>query len=176
MKKPIITRYVADKRAELILKALEKLDKRKIKILDVGCGDRYITDKIKKRGYNIVGIDKFSSKERKWMTKNPDYIMDATNMKFDDSSFDVVIALEVIEHCDCISEIKRVLKRNGRFFCSTPTPFTDGIRKILVFIRLLENQDFEGHDHIINLKKVPMKLLKRRLMFLGTSQFGIFTK
>lgn len=176
IKKPIITRYVADRRTEIILKRLKKLDKNKIKILDVGCGDRYITDKIKKRGYDITGIDNRTTKDCKWITKNPDYVMDARKIGFKDDSFDVVIALEVIEHCNCVSEIKRVLKKNGLFFCSTPTPATDWIRKILVAMRALENQDFDGHDHIVDLRKVPMKLKWYRKMFLGTSQFGVFTK
>jgi dolichol-phosphate mannosyltransferase len=174
--KPIITKYVADKRVALILKTLRKLDKSKIKILDVGCGDRYITNIIKSKGYNIVGIDQFNKEGSKWITQDPDYIMDARALSFEDNSFDVIISLEVIEHCDCTSEIMRVLKKNGLFFCSTPTPFTDWVRKILVLFKLLENQDFEGHDHIVNLKKIPFKLLSYRKMFLGTSQFGIFTK
>jgi len=175
-KKPIVTRYVADKRLSLILKNLKRFDKNKIKILDVGCGDRYITDKIKINGYNIIGIDKFTTKDCKWITKNPDYVMDARKLKFKDNSFDAVIALEIIEHCNCVSEIKRVLKPHGLFFCSTPTPFTDWIRRILITLRLLEYQDFEGHNHIIDLRKIPMKLLKYKKMFFGTSQFGIFTK
>ena len=79
-----------------------------------------------------------------------------------------------IEHCPCISEIKRVLKTNGIFFCSTPSLCTDWLRKIIIILRLLENQDFEGHDYIINLKKVTMNLIKYKKMFFGTSQFGIF--
>ncbi len=172
----IITQYVADKRVSSILRELKKLDKNKIKILDVGCGNRYITDIIKKEGYNIVGIDKLSSKDSKWITKDPDYTMDATNMSFKDNTFDVIIALEMIEHCQCVTEIKRVLKTDGLFLCSTPSLWTNWLRKILISLRLLENQDFEGHDHIINLKKIPMKLIKHKKMFFGTSQFGIFTK
>jgi len=175
-KKPFITRYVANKRTSIILKSLKKLDKKRIKILDVGCGNRFITNTIKNAGYNIIGIDKFTSKEAKWITEDPDFVMDAMNMTFNDNSFDVVLALEVIEHCNCIDEIKRVLKFNGLFFCSTPSPTTDWIRKILIALRLLENQDFADHDNLIDLRKIRMNLLEYRKMFLRTSQFGIFKK
>ena len=176
MKNYIITKFVADKRAALILKELNKLNNPEMKILDVGCGNMYITNLIKNKGYNIKGLDMGGAKDYKWMKKDPDYIMDARNMDFENNCFDVIIALEVIEHCDIVSEVRRVLKPGGKFFCSTPTPFTDWIRKILVFTRLLENQDFEGHEDLINLKEVPLKLLKYKKMFLGTSQFGVFTK
>ena len=176
MKKHIITKFVADKRVGIILKILRRMNNQNMKILDVGCGNMYITNIIKSKGYNIKGLDMGGAKDYKWMKQDPDYIMDARNMIFEDNSFDVVIALEVIEHCDISSEVKRVLKPGGRFLCSTPTPFTDWIRKILVLTKLLENQDFEGHDNIINLRKLPLKLLYYKKMFFWTSQFGVFTK
>ncbi|MEK6856533.1 MAG: methyltransferase domain-containing protein, partial [Nanoarchaeota archaeon] len=103
--------------------------------------------------------------------------MDATNMKFDDNSFDSVVAFETIEHCDCINEIKRVLKPGGKFILSTPTPNTDWFRRILVSLKLLEGRDFEHHDYIIeDIKTLPFKPLLIKKMFLKTSQFGVFEK
>lgn len=178
--KPFITRYVANKRLNLILRSLKryerKVKKDQIKILDVGCGNGYFTKEIRKRGYNVVGIDKHTPKTAKWMSFQPDYVMDALNMDFPDNSFDIIIALEVIEHCPCVPEINRVLKPEGLFFCSTPTPRTEWLRHIVVGLGLLEAQDFENHDHIVDLRKVPMRLLKLRKMFLRASQFGILTK
>jgi ubiquinone/menaquinone biosynthesis C-methylase UbiE len=50
--------------------------------------------------------------------------MDAQALDFADASFDVVCAFEVIEHVDnwstCLDELKRVLKRGGTAFLSTP--------------------------------------------------------
>lgn len=172
----IVTKYVASQRLKRILKLLSQYDKKKIKVLDVGCGNRYVTNRIKKAGYNIIGIDKVD-KHAKWMEGHqPDIIMDAMHMTFKDNTFDVIIALEVIEHSPCVPEIKRVLKKGGIFICSTPAPGTDWMRHILVFLKLLEDQDFEGHDHIVDLKKVPMKLIFYKKMFLWTSQFGVLTK
>ena len=164
----IITKYVADSRIKLILKELQKFKRKNIKILDVGCGNRYLLNKIKKKGYkNITGID---------IKKPCDIIMDATNMSFKENSFDVVLCFEVIEHCLCVPELKRVLKPKGRIILSTPFPGTDWVRTILVKIRLLENQDFHAHDHLINIKKLHLKRIKIKRMFFGTSQFGVFTK
>ena len=178
-KKHLVTSFVARKRLEFILAELAKLDKSAIKVLDVGCGNREVTNAIKAKGYNIIGIDKVSDAE--WMKgRRPDLVMDATAMTFPDNAFDAIIALEIVEHAPCIPEICRVLKKKGLFFCSTPTPHTDWVRHILVRTPLLEDQDFKGHDYLINLRTVPrvvpLKLIFYKKMFGGTSQFGIFTK
>ena len=156
--------YVARKRIELATKFLGKNEK----ILDVGCGDMYVTNKLRKKGFNIIGID----------INPPFHIkMDATNMKFKDNSFDSVVAFETIEHCNCINEIKRVLKPGGKLILSTPAPNTDWLRKILVSLKLLEGRDFEHHDYIIDdIKNLPFKPLLIKKMFLKTSQFGVFNK
>ncbi len=178
----LVTKYVATSRLNRILRELKKYEstvpKKKMKILDVGCGNRYITNAIKDKGYHIIGIDKVDYKDVKWMDKRsrPDMIMDAMDMSFKTNTFDVIISLEVIEHSPCVPEIKRVLKKGGIFLCSTPAPGTDWVRTILVKLRLLEDQDFQGHDHIVDLRKVKMKLINYKKMFLGTSQFGVFTK
>lgn len=156
--------YVAMKRIKLAEKFLTKNGK----ILDVGCGDMYITNKLIKEGYNIIGIDR---------TKPYHLKMDATNMSFKDNSFDMVIAFETIEHCDCINEIKRILKPGGKLVLSTPAPNTDWLRTILVKLRLLEARDFEHHDHIVdNIEMLPFKPILIKKMFLRTSQFGVFEK
>lgn len=156
--------YVAKRRMKL---ATKFLDKNK-KILDVGCGDMYITNKLSSLGYNLTGIDMIPPFHIK---------MNATDMTFKDNSFDSVIAFETVEHCDCVSEIKRVLKPGGTFIISTPAPNTDWLRKILVSFKLLEGRDFEHHDHIIeDIKKLPFKPILIKKMFLRTSQFGVFKK
>ena len=164
----IVTKFVADLRIKLALKEIKKIKRKNIKILDVGCGNCYILNKIKKAGYkHIIGIDiKYSC----------GIIMDATNMTFSNNSFDVVICFEVIEHCPCVKELQRVLKVGGKLILSTPTPGTDWIRIILVKLGLLEDQDFEGHNYLIDIRKLQLKKIKIKKMLLGTSQFGVFTK
>jgi len=159
-----ITYYVANKRIKLAKKYLKKDQE----ILDVGCGDMYITNKLIKDGFNVIGID---------LTPPYHLKMDATNMNFKDNSFDAVISFETIEHCDCVNEIKRVLKPGGKFILSTPAPNTDWLRVILVKLKFLEARDFEHHDYIVNnIRNLPFKPIKIKKMFLRTSQFGIFEK
>lgn len=59
--------------------------------------------------------------------RQPDIVMDATNLEFEDNSFDYVFLLEVLEHIPeptkALSEIHRCLKVGGKLFMSTPFVF-----------------------------------------------------
>lgn len=56
-----------------------------------------------------------------------DEVADAHNLQYDDSSFDAVIAIEVIEHLHSpsvsVNECYRVLSKNGLLICSIPFMF-----------------------------------------------------
>lgn len=58
------------------------------------------------------------------MGPNVDVTYDGRNIPFDDGYFDAVIAQEVLEHVQdighSVSEIHRVLKTGGRFYCQMP--------------------------------------------------------
>lgn len=106
-------------------------------VLDIASGAGYgaalLADKAKK----IIGMD-FSNDAVKYAKslynkKNLEYIQgDAQKMPFKDSSFDVVVSLETIEHLprpeEFVKEVIRVLKPDGIFYVSTPNDdeFTEG--------------------------------------------------
>lgn len=79
-------------------------------ILEVGIGNSFVSDYLKKFGYNIVtcDIDKDA---------NADFISDIRNLKVNDRSFETTMACEVIEHIPfkdlkkAINECCRVSKR-----------------------------------------------------------------
>ncbi len=100
--------------------------------VDVGCGSGYGTYFLATRtNCEMIGID--SSKDAinyavgRFRSDNLSFRqMNALSLDFEDSSFEVAVAFEVIEHLnesdqmDFISEIVRVLKGNGRLFVSCP--------------------------------------------------------
>jgi SAM-dependent methyltransferase len=102
---------------DLILSMLPSLKGRKV--LDVGCGDGELTQKLAERGAEVIGVD-----------ANPDMIAaaqrrhagtyqvaDAAALPFKDNSFDVVTAVTVLCVCDnpkmLVGEMARVLKPGG---------------------------------------------------------------
>jgi SAM-dependent methyltransferase len=102
-------------------KALAEKDGRKIKILDVGCGVKPFKELFPDAEY--VGID--FTKEG----TTADRIIDLNKDKipFKDNYFDLVIVSETMEHIfnnlHMVKEIKRVTKKKGHLFISTPFMF-----------------------------------------------------
>lgn len=102
------------------------------KILDIACGIGYGSNLLVQEcsASSVTGVDNFPSAineaKKRYQDKKLEFICaDATlPLPFKDESFDIVVSFETIEHLeDCssyIKEIKRVLKKNGLFFLSTP--------------------------------------------------------
>jgi len=101
--------------------------------LDVGCGVGYGSAYLVRKGATkVIGGDKSEnalSYARNTARTSPNgalgfKLLDATSLPFADNSFDVVVSFEVIEHVKdyerFLSEIRRVLRRNGKLIFSTP--------------------------------------------------------
>lgn len=108
------------------------------KVLEVGCGGGRATIPLKKMGYDITGIDivpKMIELSRKNACEyNADIrfsVMDASDLSFDDSSFDAVLFLyngiESVpgeeKRTQVLKEVHRVLKKSGVFLLVTQSVF-----------------------------------------------------
>lgn len=101
------------------------------KVLEIGHGAGYGADYASDFVYSLVAIDmsKINSSycQRKYPKENLIFMTaDATKLPFNDDQFDVAISFQVIEHIEpkfvltYLAEIKRVMKSDGIFICSTP--------------------------------------------------------
>jgi len=61
------------------------------KILEIGIGNKTVSDYLKRHGFNVVTCD-FDSKLK------PDVIADVRKLPFKKSEFDLVLACEILEH------------------------------------------------------------------------------
>jgi len=153
-------RYMQYKRYSSVRSAfyreLKKLKKPKgsIKVLDIGCGDGWLTFRLKKEfgsKYKVqfFGSDlslpniEFAVKRKEYCGYDNCYfaVMDAQNLSAKNDGFDIVICAEVIEHMfspqKVISEAHRVLKKEGLFMITTPQKNGGLFTK---FIRLIKNK------------------------------------
>jgi len=111
------TRWVTGRFIDNIINYIKYIQPESI--LDVGCGTGYVSEKIERStGVAIVGCDinriRLSVSEKR--VAGGVMVADATRLPFKDSSFDLVIASEILEHLNnpvsAIEEIKRVSRRN----------------------------------------------------------------
>ena len=113
-----------NERAEVALRYIEPGDS----VLDLGCGEGYIANRIQGRCKKVVGVD---YSETALNIARETYglecrLMSSTNLDFEAESFDKVLCFELLEHVTrlqavrTVGEIQRVLKGGGLVIGSTP--------------------------------------------------------
>jgi 2-polyprenyl-6-hydroxyphenyl methylase/3-demethylubiquinone-9 3-methyltransferase len=122
----------------------EQLNSSPKNILDIGCGGGFLSNAMAKAGHQVSGVDMSSESleiAKKYdSTQSAHYqIADAYSLPFEDQSFDVVCAMDFLEHVEdpnkVIEEASRVLKPGGIFFFHT---FSKNFLAYLVIIKLVE--------------------------------------
>ncbi len=102
----------------------------KNRCLEIGCGDGLSTSFLKNKVPLLISLDLSEKRIRiaKKINNNVVFILaDARELPFKNGVFDSICAFEVIEHLPAyedhtkfLSEVKRVLSRDGTFLISTP--------------------------------------------------------
>lgn len=98
-------------------------------ILEVGCGEGYGTKLLSENVTKIIGLDVnkniITHASNKYSSENCIFkVYDGLKIPYEDDTFDAVVSLQVIEHIqddiNYVSEVYRVLKKNGMFILTTP--------------------------------------------------------
>jgi len=91
------------------------------KVLDVGCGDGWLVQEMRRRGYEAIGVDP-SPPDSPYLFK-----MKATELgALADRQFDSAVSLETFEHVlpeelpAAVQAISSVLRRGGKLIFTTP--------------------------------------------------------
>ncbi len=140
--------------------------KPETKVLDVGCGAGFLSNELAKQNLDVTGVD-LSPESIKVacqydQTKKVKYqTADAYQLPFADASFDVLTALDFLEHvdrpADVIKEFSRVLKSGGLFIFHT---FNRNKLAHLVIIKFVEwfVKNTPKDMHVIHLFIKPVEL------------------
>jgi methionine biosynthesis protein MetW len=160
-----------------IKKILNLIGNDKI-VLDCGCFDGQISEKIKNNGNTVYGMD--ASEEAVKSAVKRGIIAVTANIEsqfpYEDNKFDIVLAGEVFEHIldtdALVKEISRVLKNNGSLIVTTPNTASLGRRLMLLFGK---NAYFEAsfscpHNAVGHIRFFTKKLLSN---FLKKNNFVI---
>ena len=90
------------------------------KVLDVGCGDGKRVKELREKGFDAIGAEINSN----WVDNEIIVKGDAYNLPFEDTSFDVVMCIDVLEHLKdpllALKELFRVTKKVVLLQVTTP--------------------------------------------------------
>lgn len=127
---------------------------RKGRVLDIGCGSYpYFLSNIDfKEKYGLDPSLKLSEINDKYLNLK---VVDVTKNKFPfkDNYFNVVTMLAVFEHIEqdkllgVLREIKRVLKKDGVFIITTPSPWSDKLLHFLAVSGFISKEEIHEHKH-----------------------------
>lgn len=175
-----------------VAKAYVDFDRRHI--LDVGCGSGLMTFEVAKRAKRakmIIGLDSSCESievaKRGQKTGSFNHVDfcdgDVTNLPFEDGTFDEVLCFAVLEHVEddykAVSEISRVLKKEGLLIITSPT---------LEFRRYFGDKfaNAIGHNRagytvdqihrMLQLEGIKVLNYKYYTLFLGSSVSSLFYK
>lgn len=138
------------------------------KVLDVGCGAGFLSNELALAGLQVTGVD-LSEESLKVArhhdaTKKVEYLAaDAYKIPFPDHSFDIVTAMDFLEHVDrpdeVIKEFSRVLKPTGLFIFHT---FNRNPIAYLIIIKFVEwfVKNTPKDMHVLHLFIKPRELAK----------------
>jgi 2-polyprenyl-3-methyl-5-hydroxy-6-metoxy-1,4-benzoquinol methylase len=129
-------------------------------VLEVGTGDGWFARNLRENGYDVVTLDWAASADivgdiRNWR-----------NLGLAEKSFDAVVALEVVEHVDCLDDLRALCKPNGLIMLSSPHPSWDWVMKIFERLRLTQHRTSE-HDNLTDLTTIDLaRVVLQRPLFV----------
>lgn len=143
-----------------------------LKIADIGCGAGFLTNYLASRYGEVHGLDASESSlevaRSKDTTQKVHYVTgDAYQLPFEDSSMDVVCAMDFLEHVerpeDVVKECARILKPGGIFFFHT---FNRNFLSWLIVIKFMEwfVPNTPKHLHVLHLFIKPQELKQMMLI------------
>ena len=116
-------------RMSYIMESIGSKNKKKLNILDLGCGGGLVCESLAKLGCKVTGIDfvkdniKVAKSHAKSNNLNITYdVQDLDRLNLNEK-YDLIIMFEVLEHLDdwraTLKKIKKFLKKDGRIILST---------------------------------------------------------
>ena len=142
------------------------------KILEIGCGDGWVKQKLNQLGYeNYVSLDLYPPAD---IVGN---IKDWEQLGLEADGYDIIIAFELVEHVDCFDECFSLLKKGGKMLITTPVPHMDWFLRMLEFLNLNQKRT-SPHNNLLYIKKLKDRWqgeinVKYKI---GLSQWGTLIK
>lgn len=155
----LLTGWARRRRIALLLDGIP----RDARILEVGCGERWVGDYFAATGHTgYVGLD----------LKPPadvvGSILEWRALGLAPGSFDVVVAFEVVEHVPCFQACHDLLKPGGLLLLTTPVPHWDWACRLLEAAGVSQRRT-SPHAHLVYVEDIPLfeRVASGRFLLLG---------
>ncbi|MFC1597606.1 class I SAM-dependent methyltransferase [Planctomycetota bacterium] len=135
-------------------------------VMEVGTGSGWFAERLRESGYAVTTLD---------LVPPANIVGDVNRWRqlgIPPHSFDAVIALEVIEHVDCLPALRSICKPGGLIMLSSPHPSWDWVMKTLELLHLTQKRTSE-HVHLTDFNDIAMPaVVQKRPIFIH--QVAIF--
>ena len=124
-------------------------------VLEVGPGSSWFARQLRQRGFRVTTID---------LAGDADIVGDVNDWErlgIRPHSFDVVIALEVIEHVDCLGALRTICNHGGLILLSSPHPRFDWVMQLLEAAHLTQKRT-SPHVNLIDFATIDLPAIVRR--------------
>ena len=155
------------------------------RLLDLGCFDRTLLERVAPRVKHAAGIDPLATP---WSEGKIEIVRGTIpgDHPFAEDSFDAITMLAVLEHIQdkhaLAAECFRLLSPGGRVIITVPRPAVDKILGVLTAVRLIDGMSLEEH-HGYDIEETPaifrragFRLVKRQGFQLGLNQLFVFER
>lgn len=154
-RQPILSEISRHRKLGLLLKHLPP----KCSILEVGPGAGWLSGRLREAGFRVTTLD---------LCGPADIVGDITRWEelgLRPGSFDAVVAMEVIEHVDCLDALRALCRPDGLIMLSSPHPRWDWLMRILERIGLNQQRTSE-HTNLTDFSEITLaaKVRKRPLL------------
>ena len=135
-------------------------------VLEVGPGDGWLSGRLRAAGIRVTTLD---------LCGPADIVGDITRWEelgLAPGSFDAIVAMEVIEHVDCLDALRTLCRPDGLIILSSPHPRWDWLMQILERIGLNQRRTSE-HTNLTDFSEIPLaaKVRKRPLLIHQVAVF-----
>lgn len=127
---------------------------RRGRVLDIGCGSYpffLVSTKFEEKYGMDPSVNANLVKGKNIYLSKAD--VSKNKLPFKDNHFDVITMLAVFEHIEhdklnfVLTEIKRVLKKDGIFIITTPAPWADKLLHFMGRFGLISSEEIHEHKH-----------------------------